>query len=651
MSEVEYAEEEIAMLPMQEKMFFYDEIWGGMRGGQGCQPAGSLVLLASGKWKDVKYVNPGDMLLSPQHDGSMIPATVEEVYRYENSPIYEVITTHSDIETYRYICSGDHILPIRLRHEKGLCEIGVKAYYDMPDAKKPLGKIFGISHRDSKKIKHYRFLVRPVGNSTVYGFTLNSPSSWYVTDGNLITHNSGKSLVNAYWLWLRRMEEYPKSNFVAVGATYQQLREGFFAGFVNMLVKRGLEEDIDFMYRGSPRPWIKLLYSGAKLHSWSADIVSRVRGTSVQTIILEEPQTWGKNAEAAWISVQGRLRPNELTKQIYPDLVPQGRLSFNPTDVGPGHWLYDMLENRWPKEGWVCERMSTRDNTLLLDDDPDYIRKLEASMSPDRWPIEIDGEYATFGGEIYRGFRPAIHGVWKDGLPLIALDKTKPILWTLDFNIGWMSSVVAQAHTQTQIVTGYEPRLNLPPNPIIANFMPDWQRNIFVVLDEFFLRNSTVRDATNAFLSSPYGEHAKELSRQGHVGVRLYGDSTGGNRNQQTALSNWEVVMSELHDAGIRMDVRVPHNPSELDRVNAMNDQFQTGEGYGLLVDLNKCENLIRDWQGVKRKIGTNEIDKSDKSESGLRLTHLSDSMGYLVYVERRLAKREPIKFLDFINR
>jgi Terminase large subunit, T4likevirus-type, N-terminal len=466
-------------------------------------------------------------------------------------------------------------------------------------------------------------------------------------------NGSGKTISWCYWTWLQRMEQYPNSTFQVVAATFQQLRDGFFKTFVSMLREKGLEEEVDFMYRPNPRPSLRLLYNGARIHAWSADTVNRMRGANVQTLIVEEPQTWDKNAEEAWISLVSRLRHNQETKKQYPDLEPQCRVSFNPTGVGPGHWIYEMIETRWKKDGYKCWRLSTRDNVILLEDDPHYVRRMELSMSPDRYRIEIDGEYATFGGEIYRCFRPDIHGKWVEGLPPIALDTTKPILWALDFNIGWMSSVVSQMHTQAQIVVGHtEPeQRNIPPKPIIRNAVKGWQRNICVVLGEFFLRDSTVRDACNAFLASPYGTHAKLLSNQGYIGLRLYGDSTGGNRNQQTAISNWEIVITEMLKAGIRLDVRVPNNPPEIDRVNAMNDQFETGEGYGLLVDLDACQNLVRDWQSVKRKVGTNQIDKSDKSESGLRLTHLADSVGYQIFVERRLAKREPVKFMDFINR
>lgn len=34
-----------------------------------------------------------------------------------------------------------------------------------------------------------------IGNGTVYGFTLDSPSEWYITDDWIVTHNTGKTLI------------------------------------------------------------------------------------------------------------------------------------------------------------------------------------------------------------------------------------------------------------------------------------------------------------------------------------------------------------------------------------------------------------------------------------------------------------------------
>ena len=54
-----------------------------------------------------------------------------------------------------------------------------------------------------------------------------------------------------------------------------------------------------------------------------------------------------------------------------------------------------------------------------------------------------------------------------------------------------------------------------------------------------------------------------------------------------------------------------------------------------MLIDPMTCRELVVDCLSVKKVVGKNDIDKSDKSEYGLRRTHTSDALGYLVAVER----------------
>jgi hypothetical protein len=49
---------------------------------------------------------------------------------------------------------------------------------------------------------------------------------------------------------------------------------------------------------------------------------------------------------------------------------------------------------------------------------------------------------------------------------------------------------------------------------------------------------------------------------------------------------------------------------------------------------------LVTDLEAVRWKEGTNDIDKEDD-----KMTHLSDALGYLIWVERTLSKRQPVEF------
>lgn len=87
-------------------------------GPPGCQPAGSKVLIADGTWKNVEEVVEGDVLMSPQRDGTNIPVPVVETLRYENRAVYRVTTTGRGGER-SYLCSHNHILPMLVLNRPG----------------------------------------------------------------------------------------------------------------------------------------------------------------------------------------------------------------------------------------------------------------------------------------------------------------------------------------------------------------------------------------------------------------------------------------------------------------------------------------------------------------------------------------------------
>jgi hypothetical protein len=464
-------------------------------------------------------------------------------------------------------------------------------------------------------------------------------------------NGSGKTTAWVWWTIVERMMKYPAASIVVVGATYSQLDQGFFSTLQDVLVEHfGLEQNNGYVYRrgvgGQPQ---LMLFNGAKIRGWSAEMALRAKSANIQTLIIEEPQTWGPRAEAAFEAISTRLRPNERTGRLYPDLLPMGRISFNPTNVGPGHWLYNLLERRWPKYGWRTWRMSSRDNYLLARLDPTYVANLEVGMAPQRWDVEIEGHYQTSGGDVYRNFDDTINcgEPAQYGLPPFAL-YPMPIAWAHDFNIHMQCSTISQAHVQTPIVEYVEGRM------IRRMPVSQAQRRVFYTLGELVLEQAGSEDVVRAFLAGQWGEHAKKY------GVVLYGDETGGHRSSSVSTanpitSNWLAIIHGLEAAGIQrsifpngkrgnglLQVRIQKkNPPVMDRINAVNAQFHTSggtggrspgrNGIGAFFDRLTCTELLTDFRLVKLVDGKNELDqKSDK-----RRTHMSDAYGYMVWYER----------------
>lgn len=147
-------------------------------GGTGCQPAGSKVLMADRMWKNVENVKVGDLVLSPQEDGTYIYAPVLKTYEWFSEKNYNIIDKGNNKTLYT--CSYNHKMPLYYKHKSWL--IGKFR------AEQLVEQYTTIKTLNGKSLK-----IEDAEPSIVYGFTLNSPSSLYITNNWIITHNSGKS--------------------------------------------------------------------------------------------------------------------------------------------------------------------------------------------------------------------------------------------------------------------------------------------------------------------------------------------------------------------------------------------------------------------------------------------------------------------------
>lgn len=443
---------------------------------------------------------------------------------------------------------------------------------------------------------------------------------------------SGKTLAAQFKMW-KRLRRYPLAGHYVVGADFEQLRGGYFIDF-RILLEEMLRwrEGRDYRYRDSPRPSIILLDTGARLRTLSSELAERIRSTQIQSLHAEEPQTWTRG-EAVWQTLSTRLRHTIRSARAYPDMVIQAWLTYNPKGVPVGSWLYKLVEETWKAKGYPSWRFSLHDNHLLPGLET-YIEKIRTNNPPHLWPVEIDGLYPTVGGGAYRSFDHAVHcGKPPDGFPAMGL-RPAPLLWTLDFNVAFMCSLIVQPYVQQPLVEykgKIEPERRLP--------VPTWQRRTFYIIDEITIPDAGIEDVIDEFLNR-YAEHAKQW------GVTVYGDPSGGARSQsmssQSSIrTHYEAIAKRLRERGIRVTFRVQSaHPPIMDRVNLTNAQFRAGTGYGVLVDPLKCPESVQDFQTNKLRMttkGTTEIDKTDNSPEGLRRTHCGDAFGYLVYPERRL--------------
>ena len=320
---------------------------------------------------------------------------------------------------------------------------------------------------------------------------------------------------------------------------------------------------------------------GSRIVFRAVDDFERLRGTNLAWFGLDE-LTY--TPEEAWLRLEARLRDPKAKRLC-----------------GFGVWTprgYDWVYQKFicdPVEGYKAILAQPFENRFLLKKTPEFYERLRRSYDEEFFKQEVMGEYLSLhAGRVYYGFnRP-------DNVQEVKLDPTLPLLWSLDFNVNPLCTVVAQIHQEA-----------------------------VHVLQEIVLHNATTADACDKFAKA-FPHHAP--------GIVVYGDASGGNRTTATRDTNMTVIRQKL---GIvcnsRISYKIPEsNPQVVDRVRVTNACLRNAAGEINMVVHPNCKELIKDFEQICYQRDSNEIDKRDPKR-----THASDALGYLLYPEFQM--REPI--------
>jgi len=316
--------------------------------------------------------------------------------------------------------------------------------------------------------------------------------------------------------------------------------------------------------------------TGSKILFRPVDEFERLRGTNLAWFGLDE-LTYTQ--EESWLRLQGRLRDPKARRLC-------GFAVWTPK----GHdWVYrKFISDAAPSYEAIIAKPF--ENRHLLSKVPDFYARLCESYDPTFYEQEVMGAYLSLdGGRVYSSFNRA------ENVRELAVAEHLPLLWTLDFNVDPMSSLIVQ------VLGG---RIH--------------------VLDEIVIRHGTTVEACAEFLRR-YPAHPS--------GVTVFGDASGY-KAQTTGSSDYAVIKDYFRvNASTRVNYTVPRsNPSVRERINLMNSKLRAADGtLSLLVDP-KCKELIRDFDQVCYKADSNQIDK----DRDRMRTHMSDALGYLVWQECR---------------
>jgi hypothetical protein len=351
--------------------------------------------------------------------------------------------------------------------------------------------------------------------------------------------------------------------------TYPMLRDATQATLFEILDASGIPFD-----HNKAENTLSMKDTGSRVLFRPVDEFERLRGTNLAWFGLDE-LTYTQ--EAAWLRLEGRLRDPKAQRL-------GGFAVWTPKGYD---WVYrKFMANR--VDGYDVIVANAFENRFLLDQIPDFYKRLQDSYDENFYKQEVLGTYLNMtGGLVYGSFMRSQHVVE------LKPEAHLPLLWTLDFNVDPMSSLVMQ-------IAGGKVR----------------------VLDEIVIRHGTTQQACEEFL---------RRFRTHQAAVVVYGDASGF-QGQTTGASDYEIVREHLRvNTNMTVQYRVPRsNPPVRERTNLVNAKLRSASGeIGLLVDP-KCKELIKDFEQVAYKEDSNQIDKD---RDRLR-THLSDALGYLVWQE-----------------
>jgi hypothetical protein len=303
------------------------------------------------------------------------------------------------------------------------------------------------------------------------------------------------------------------------------------------------------------------------------DHFERIRGTNLAWFGIDE-LTYCR-AEA-WDRLEGRLR-DPFAKQ---------RIGFGCWTPKGFDWVYEKFvkPDREHPDTYEAVLASPGENTHLP---ADFYKDLGKSYDKKFFEQEVLGQYLNVAsGQAYYAYGKRGENVRK-----LDFDPFLPVLWSLDFNVEPMSSIIAQR------------------KPMASG------DDFIHVLDELVIHESNTAAACGAFVERMEKWAEVRRSRGALMDVIVYGDSTGNNR-MHSGDTDYQIVKLFFRRYGHLFNVQYKvkdSNPPVRDRVNAVNARLCNADGE------------ISDSHGNTIP----DLDKSDKAR-----THISDALGYLIWAE-----------------
>lgn len=306
-----------------------------------------------------------------------------------------------------------------------------------------------------------------------------------------------------------------------------------------------------------------------------ADQYDSLRGTGLDFVVLDEYASMRKEC---WTDV---LRPALSDRR--------GGALFIGTPQGCDH-LYEQFEFAKTDADWAAFRFSTMEGGNVSEEE---LQSAAREMDARLWRQEFEASFDAAGqSRAYGAFSR------EGNVAECRFRAGEPLIWSLDFNVNPMCSVLAQQVDET-----------------------------VYVIDEMVLEDAHTEKACEALI-----EKTEAWRRLGEIALQIFGDASGHQRRTSGALTDWGVIRAFLAEwrGSYVPELRVPRaNGAVRDRVNAVNSRLCNRAGERRLVVDPRCKELIRDLETVRWKTDANGSVSGELEKRDPKRTHVSDALGY----------------------
>lgn len=362
---------------------------------------------------------------------------------------------------------------------------------------------------------------------------------------------------------------------MVVSPTYGMLADATYPAIIDVL------EDAGIPYRTIKSPQWNIHILPWDGHIWcrSGEKPERLKGPNVAFGFVDEG---GSVKEAAWLVLQSRIRHPKAKRLVRGvATTPEG---FN--------WVYD--DFGCGKTGNVLINAPTTDNKALP---PNYVTQLLEGMDELHARAYIYGEFCSlYQQQVYYNFNRELH------LEPVVYNRDEAIIWTHDFNVHPMCSVILQLHGHQTLYA----------------------------VDEIVVPSSNTPEVSKEFVSR-YKKH-RGL-------IHIMGDPAGRARDtrQESARSDFDIIYDELDRgldyATLNVDISRKH-PSLKRRHNTVNALLKNAfSKVNFYLNPETCPGLMASFERTVRKEGTQIVDKATEWKWGrhrfVGVEHSTDAAGY----------------------